>query len=191
MAQRCEVELAESAEDDLRGILAWYSSRQAPEVGARMASRSSSRSSNSWGFPTAEGSSRSSRRYGFANGREGAADRAADLRRRERVSAGKALRGRSCADRPSRRFDRIRKREAGRVPRARPAWPPTQVRPVRCRLVARLMRATGSAAGHEAHPEAEAARSQRARTRDEVPAPGSAQTHDRQKAGRGRRWQTS
>lgn len=36
MAQRCEVELAESAEDDLRGILAWYSSRQVPGVGASM-----------------------------------------------------------------------------------------------------------------------------------------------------------
>ena len=36
MVQRCEVELAESAEDDLRGILAWYSSQQVPEVGARM-----------------------------------------------------------------------------------------------------------------------------------------------------------
>ena len=36
MAQRCEVELAESAEDDLRGILAWLSSQQAPEVGASM-----------------------------------------------------------------------------------------------------------------------------------------------------------
>ena len=36
MAQRCEVDLAESAEDDLRGILAWYSSQQVPEVGARM-----------------------------------------------------------------------------------------------------------------------------------------------------------
>jgi toxin ParE1/3/4 len=36
MAQRCEVELAESAEDDLREILAWYSSRQLPEVGAGM-----------------------------------------------------------------------------------------------------------------------------------------------------------
>ena len=33
MAQRCEVEFAKSAEDDLRGILAWYSSQQAPEVG--------------------------------------------------------------------------------------------------------------------------------------------------------------
>ena len=38
MAQRCEVELAESAEDDLRGILAWYSSRKVPEVGASMVS---------------------------------------------------------------------------------------------------------------------------------------------------------
>jgi toxin ParE1/3/4 len=36
MAPRCEVELAESAEDDLRGILAWYSSRQVLEVGASM-----------------------------------------------------------------------------------------------------------------------------------------------------------
>ena len=36
MAQRCQVELAESAEDDVRGILAWYSSQQVPEVGARM-----------------------------------------------------------------------------------------------------------------------------------------------------------
>ena len=36
MAQRCEVELAQSAEDDLRGILSWYSSQQVPEVGARM-----------------------------------------------------------------------------------------------------------------------------------------------------------
>ncbi len=36
MAQRCEVDLAESAEDDLRDILAWYSSQQVPEVGARM-----------------------------------------------------------------------------------------------------------------------------------------------------------
>jgi len=36
MAQRCEVELAESAEDDLRGILAWYPSRQVPEVGGGM-----------------------------------------------------------------------------------------------------------------------------------------------------------
>jgi len=36
MASRCEVELAESAEDDLRGILAWYSSQQVPEVGAGM-----------------------------------------------------------------------------------------------------------------------------------------------------------
>ena len=36
MALRCEVELAESAEDDLRGILAWYSSQQAPVVGASM-----------------------------------------------------------------------------------------------------------------------------------------------------------
>ena len=36
MAQRCEVELAESAEDDLRGILSWYSSQQVPEVGASM-----------------------------------------------------------------------------------------------------------------------------------------------------------
>jgi plasmid stabilization system protein ParE len=36
MVQRCEVELAESAEDDLRGILAWYSCQQVPEVGARM-----------------------------------------------------------------------------------------------------------------------------------------------------------
>lgn len=35
-AQRCEVELAESAVDDLRGILAWYSSQQVPEVGAGM-----------------------------------------------------------------------------------------------------------------------------------------------------------
>ena len=35
MAQRCEVDLAESAEDDLRDILAWYSSQQVPEVGAR------------------------------------------------------------------------------------------------------------------------------------------------------------
>ena len=36
MAQRCEVGLAKSAEDDLRDILAWYSSQQVPEVGARM-----------------------------------------------------------------------------------------------------------------------------------------------------------
>jgi toxin ParE1/3/4 len=36
MAQRCKVELAKSAEDDLRGILAWYSSQQAPQVGASM-----------------------------------------------------------------------------------------------------------------------------------------------------------
>ena len=36
MAQRCEVELAESAEDELRGILAGYSSQQVPEVGASM-----------------------------------------------------------------------------------------------------------------------------------------------------------
>jgi toxin ParE1/3/4 len=36
MAQRCDVELAESAEDDLRGILAWCSSQQAPQVGASM-----------------------------------------------------------------------------------------------------------------------------------------------------------
>jgi toxin ParE1/3/4 len=36
MAQRCDVELAESAEDDLRGILARYSSQQAPQVGASM-----------------------------------------------------------------------------------------------------------------------------------------------------------
>lgn len=35
-AQRCEVELAESAVDDLRSILAWHSSRQAPEVGTNM-----------------------------------------------------------------------------------------------------------------------------------------------------------
>ena len=35
-AQPCEVELAESAVDDLQGILAWYLSQQAPEVGANM-----------------------------------------------------------------------------------------------------------------------------------------------------------
>jgi plasmid stabilization system protein ParE len=35
-AQRCEVEFAESAVDDLRGILAWYLSQQVPEVGASM-----------------------------------------------------------------------------------------------------------------------------------------------------------
>jgi toxin ParE1/3/4 len=36
MARRCEVDFAKSAEDDLLGILAWYSSQQAPQVGARM-----------------------------------------------------------------------------------------------------------------------------------------------------------
>ena len=36
MAQRCEVGLAKSAEDDLRDILAWYSSQQGPAVGASM-----------------------------------------------------------------------------------------------------------------------------------------------------------
>jgi toxin ParE1/3/4 len=36
MAQRCEVELAESAEDDLRGILTWCSSQQVPQIGASM-----------------------------------------------------------------------------------------------------------------------------------------------------------
>jgi len=36
IALRCEVELAESAEDDLRGILAWYSAQQVPEVDASM-----------------------------------------------------------------------------------------------------------------------------------------------------------
>ena len=33
---RCEVAFAKSAEDDLLDILAWYSSQQAPEVGARV-----------------------------------------------------------------------------------------------------------------------------------------------------------
>jgi len=33
---RCEVELAESAVEDLRGILAWYLSQHVPEVGANM-----------------------------------------------------------------------------------------------------------------------------------------------------------
>ena len=36
MSQRCEVEFAKAAEDDLLDILAWYSSMQAPEVSARM-----------------------------------------------------------------------------------------------------------------------------------------------------------
>ena len=36
MPQRCEAEFAKSAQDDLRGILAWYSCQQVPEVGARM-----------------------------------------------------------------------------------------------------------------------------------------------------------
>jgi toxin ParE1/3/4 len=36
MAQRCRVEFAKSAEDDLLYILSWYSSQQAPQVGACM-----------------------------------------------------------------------------------------------------------------------------------------------------------
>jgi len=34
--QRCEVDFAKSAEDDLLDILAWYASQQAPGVGARL-----------------------------------------------------------------------------------------------------------------------------------------------------------
>jgi plasmid stabilization system protein ParE len=36
MTHSCEVDFARSAEDDLLDILAWYASRQAPEVGARL-----------------------------------------------------------------------------------------------------------------------------------------------------------
>ena len=36
METRCEIEFAQSAEDDLMDILGWYSSQKAPEAGERL-----------------------------------------------------------------------------------------------------------------------------------------------------------